>query len=306
MMRHLLLLLLLPGCLVGTILRRNLGALVTPPRTIDHRITTPRRPDVRLAVLWVGHATTLIQLDDRFILTDPVFTQTVGAGFSRRLVEPGIALDSLPPIDVALVSHLHLDHLSLGTLELLGPAVHQLLLPSGGLVYVPDQRFPTDEVECWHTFEQGDLRVTAVPVRHPGYRYGVDTAWMTQSATGWVVEYHGLTVYFGGDTAFDAERFRQTAARFPKIDLALLPIGPVEPPGFARETHLDGREALQAFLELGAAHLVPIHYDTFAHGIDEPGTAVALLTRAMRELGLQEDRVHVLPIGGQWGFTPSP
>jgi N-acyl-phosphatidylethanolamine-hydrolysing phospholipase D len=304
-MRHLALLLFLPGCLVGTILRRNLVALVSPPRVVPERITSPRRDDVRLGVLWVGHATALIQLDDKFILTDPVFTQTVGAGFSRRLVEPGIALESLPPIDVAVVSHLHLDHLSVGTLELLAPTVRQLLLPPGGLVYVPDQLYETDEVERWQTFSQGELRLTAVPVKHPGSRFGVDSAWMKQGATGWVIEYRGLTVYFGGDTAYDSESFRQTAARFPKIDLALLPIGPVDPPSFARETHLDGREALAAFSELGASHFVPIHFDTFAHGVDEPGVAAALLTTAMMERGLSDDRVHVLSIGGQWGLTPS-
>ena len=152
----------------------------------------------------------------------------------------------------------------MGSLELPESKVQQLLVPPGALVYVPDQRFPTDEMERWQTFVQGELRITAVPVRHPGYRYGLDSAWLTQSATGWVVQYRDLTVYFGGDTAFDEDAFRETVARFPKIDLAILPIGPVEPPSFARETHLDGPQALQAFVPLGAAHLVPVHFDTCA------------------------------------------
>jgi N-acyl-phosphatidylethanolamine-hydrolysing phospholipase D len=48
----------------------------------------PVRRDARLAVLWVGHATVLVQIDDKFILTDPVFTEFVG-GLSHRLIEPG-------------------------------------------------------------------------------------------------------------------------------------------------------------------------------------------------------------------------
>lgn len=295
------LLVLCAGCVPATILRRNLVALVREPRAVE-RTAPPKPGAARLVVHWVGHATVLVQLDDRFVLTDPVLTQSVAAGFSRRLVQPGLLPAELPPLDLVLISHMHLDHLSVGSLEMLEGGARQLLVPETGLVYVPDLAFPTDEVARWQTFTQGELRVTAAPVKHPGARYGLDSGWMTASATGWVIEYHGLTVYFGGDTALDLEAFRATSARFPSIDLALLPIGPVDPPAFARPTHLDGAEALEAFTALRARHLVPIHYDTFAHGIDEPGTAVALLRRAMQQRSLGEDRVHVLPIGGRWAL----
>jgi L-ascorbate metabolism protein UlaG (beta-lactamase superfamily) len=123
---------------------------------------------------------------------------------------------------------------------------------------------------------------------------------VTTSATAWVFEYDGLTAYFGGDTAYDHAAFAATAARFPRVDVALLPIAPVEPASFARPTHVDGAEALRAFVDLGAAHMVPIHYDTFAHGTDPEGYAAEVLRRAMVREGIGEDRVHVLPVGGQW------
>jgi N-acyl-phosphatidylethanolamine-hydrolysing phospholipase D len=293
------------SCVPATILKRNVAALVSTPRAIPDRIKRPARTDVRLAALWVGHATVLIQLDDKLILTDPVLTQTVGAGFSRRLVEPGIAPEDMPEIDVAVVSHMHLDHLSLGTLELLEGRIRQLLLPTDGLRYVPDHEFPIDEVARWQTVERGGVRITAVPVKHPGWRYGADRAWMTRSATAWVFEYNGMTVYFGGDTAYEQRAFTEVAARFPRIDLAILPIGPVEPDSFARATHVDGREALQAFVDLGAAHMLPMHYDTFAHGIDPAGYAVARLRAAMEERGVGDDRVHIIPIGAQYTADPA-
>jgi L-ascorbate metabolism protein UlaG (beta-lactamase superfamily) len=308
-MRHLgaalafLALVALPGCVVSTILGRNVAALVRGPRPVPNRITTPARRDARIAVLWVGHATILLQLDDKFILTDPVFTDTVGAGFSRRLVEPGLEIRDLPPISIAVVSHLHFDHLSLGSLDRLEHRIGQLLVPEGALVYIPEYRFPVDEVARWRSFEREGVRVTAVPVRHPGFRYGADAAWMTKSATGWVFEYHGLTAYFGGDTAYDHAAFADTAARFPHLDVALLPIAPVEPASFARPSHIDGAEAIRAFFDLGAAHMVPIHYDTFAHGTDPEGYATEVLRRAMAREGIGDDRVHVLPIGGQWAIA---
>jgi N-acyl-phosphatidylethanolamine-hydrolysing phospholipase D len=285
-------------------MKRNIVALARSPETVPNRLHTARRPDVRLSALWVGHATVLLQIDDVFILTDPVFTQTVGAGFSRRLVEPGFSASDLPPVDVTVISHMHSDHLSYGTLDLIAPKVRQLLLPEHAFSYIPDYRFPMSEVVQWNRFSSGELSVTAVPVKHPGFRYGADVAWADRSATGWVFELHGITVYFGGDTAYDRDAFAATAARFPHIDLAILPIAPIEPPSFARATHLDGREALQAFLDLRAEHMLAVHYDTFAHGTDPIGYASAFLRRAMERAGIGEDRVHIVPIGGQFTLFP--
>ena len=90
----------------------SFSALFSSPKIIENKITDPIRNDARLAVLWVGHATLLIQIDDKFVLTDPVFTETI-AFISKRLIEPGIEPEHLPQIDVALISHLHADHLSL-------------------------------------------------------------------------------------------------------------------------------------------------------------------------------------------------
>jgi len=290
------------GCVPIRILTRNVAALASTPRAPVRDGKLALASDERLAVRWIGHATMLLQLGDRVVLTDPVLTQTVGAGFSKRLVAPALTASELPPIDVALISHLHFDHLSLGTLDLLENKLAALLAPPGALAYMPEYRFPIDEVSSFRTVERRDMQLTAVAVRHPGFRYGADEAWKSKGATAWVIQYHGLTVYFGGDSAYDRNAFVATRKRFPHIDLALLPIGPVEPPTFARPTHMDGREALSAFIDLGADHMVPMHFDTFAHGIDEAGYAVGILREAMKKAGIGEDRVHILPIGGRFAL----
>jgi L-ascorbate metabolism protein UlaG (beta-lactamase superfamily) len=274
------------------------GFLFSSPRPIAGRIVQPRRADARLAVLWVGHATVLLQMDDKMILTDPLLVDSVGQ-VTRRLEEPGIDPANLPPLDAVVVSHMHFDHLSYGSLDLIERKVRHLLVPQGGLVYVPNYTFDVRELPTWQSFEEGGLRITAVPVRHVGFRYGADAAWMKASFTGYVFEYHGLTVYFSGDTAYDAERFRATAARFPAIDLALIAIAPIHPREYMKATHVDPSEAVQAFFDLGARVMVPIHYDTLVNGFDRPGEARATLQRVMKERGLGEDRVRILPIGGQ-------
>jgi N-acyl-phosphatidylethanolamine-hydrolysing phospholipase D len=271
-------------------------------KRLPHRITQPRRDDARLAVLWAGHATVLLQMDDKMILTDPLLGDSVGQ-LTRRLTEVGIDPVNLPPLDAVVVSHMHFDHLSLGSLDAIEGKTRRLLIPQGGLVYVPNYAFEVRELPVWTSFEEGGLRITAVPVKHVGFRYGLDGAWMKTSFTGYVFEYHGLTVYFSGDTAYDGARFRATAARFPTIDLALLAIAPIHPRSFMEATHVDPPQALQAFVDLGARTMVPIHFDTLVNGFDAPGEARDTLERVARERGLAP-RVRVLPIGGQAVIVP--
>lgn len=296
----------LSGCAVAPILGRNATTAFRTPEKVKNKIAQPVRTDARVAVLWVGHATCLVQIDDRFILTDPVLTDTVGQ-LSRRLVEPGIEAKALPSIDAVLISHNHADHLSLGTLEQIQGKVRHLVMPRGGLAYLTDFPFDAFELGTWESWtEKDNLKITAVPVKHVGFRYGVDDAWTESAFTGYVVEYHGLTVYFGGDTAYDDHAFIDTARRFPSIDLALLPIAPAEPRGFMRRTHIGPEEAVQVFLDLGAKVVVPIHRDTFVNSTDERGVALARFLAEAKEKKLPEGSVAVVGIGEQRIVVPKP
>jgi L-ascorbate metabolism protein UlaG (beta-lactamase superfamily) len=278
------------GCFVFRAGMRSMGAFLSSPREVA-KTKQPVTKDARLAVIWIGHASALVQIDDKVILTDPVFTSTVGQ-LSKRLVEPGLDPKDLPPVDAVLVSHLHYDHLSLGSLEMIEPKVRTLLLPYGGAAYITDGfSFPSYELRNWQAWEKDGLRVTAVPVEHVGWRYGLDEAWMTKSFTGYLIEYHGIKVYFGGDTAYDQRLFVEVAQRFPRIDLALLPIGPTEPRDIMRRYHLDPREAVQAFVDLEAARMVPIHYGTFVNSADAPGDALEQLAEAQKKVYLGPARV---------------
>jgi L-ascorbate metabolism protein UlaG (beta-lactamase superfamily) len=292
----------LPGCFVARTGVRMVGSLFSSPREVA-KTKHPVTKDARLAVLWVGHSTVLVQIDDKVVLTDPVFTSTVGQ-FSKRLVEPGLDPKDLPPVDAVLVSHMHFDHLSLGSLDIIEPRVRTVLLPPKGTAYLTGGfSFPAYELRTWQAWEKDGLRVTAVPVNHVGWRYGIDDAWMTDSFTGYVVEYHGLKVYFGGDSAYDQRAFVETAQRFPKIDLALLPIAPIEPRAIVRRFSMDPQEAVQAFVDLGAARMVPIHYGTFVTSTDEPGDPLRDLAAAQKKVDLGSRVIAPLAIGERRVFV---
>jgi len=284
------------GCgFFGRVLQRNL-AVPREPRKVQNKIHDPRRPGARLAVLWIGHATALVQMDDAFVLTDPVFTRTVGA-FSPRLVEPGLDPADLPPLRAVVISHTHFDHLSYDSLDMIEQKTPIVLLPPGARSSLPRYAFESRELDRWESYEAGGLRVTAIPVQHVGGRWGIDQAWHTRAFTGYVFEYHGLSVYFGGDTAFDKDKFAAARDHFPKLDVALLPICPTEPRDFMRRTHMDTIEALDAFALLGASRMIPIHFDTFINSDDRPGDCPRLLRDHMRERNLDDTRVVILEVG---------
>lgn len=292
---------LLAGCKIGQAAGRSVGSLFASPRPVK-KLTNPIDKQARLAVLWIGHATALVQMDDKVILTDPVFTGSVGQ-FSKRLVEPGLDPENLPPLDAVVISHLHFDHLSLGSLGMIEPKVRMLLMPPTGVQYLTDFSFPVLELRTWQAWEKDGLRVTAVPVDHVGFRYGVDDAWMKEGFTGYVIEYHGLKVYFGGDTAYDQKLFVEAGERFPNIDLALLPIGPMGPRDIMRRFHLDPAEALQAFFDLGAKRMVPVHYDTFVNSTDDVGDALRELAAAQKKWSLGTREVVPVAVGERRVFV---
>jgi N-acyl-phosphatidylethanolamine-hydrolysing phospholipase D len=274
--------------------------MLPPP----HREPDPAKPDARLAALWVGHATVLLQIDDKFVLTDPVFTDSVGQ-VSRRLVAPGLEPERLPELEAVLVSHTHFDHLSLSSLRQLEGRAKRLFVPTGALVYVPNYAFPAAPLKRFASWASPDgLRITAVPVDHVGGRYGLESWMFDRAHTGYVISYHGYNVYFGGDTAYKKEFFEETRRRFPKIDLAILPIAPVNPRDFMRHTHMDPYEALLAFNDLGAERMMPIHFDTFINSTDREGEARERFEALVAQREALRGRVSVLAIGERRVFVP--
>jgi L-ascorbate metabolism protein UlaG (beta-lactamase superfamily) len=287
---------------IGRVLQRNLAA--PDEATVPHKLSDPKRSDSRLAVTWIGHATVLLQLDDIFVLTDPVFTHTLGQ-VSPRLIEPGLAPEHVPALAAVVISHMHFDHLSFSSLDMVEPQTPIALVPPGVRSAMPRYDFEIRELEPWATYSAKGLRITAVPVQHVGGRYGIDSAFEPRAFTGYVIEYHGLRVYFGGDTAYTPAAFTATRRRFPDLDAAVLPICPDEPRDFMEHTHMGPREAIDAFALLGADTMVPMHFDTFINSDDSVGHCAEALQQAMRQRHVDSERVALMGIGEQHVLVPA-
>ena len=80
----------------------------------------------------------------------------------------------------------------------------------------------------------------------------------------------------------------------------MLPIGAYEPRWFMKYAHMNPAEAYQAFVDLGARFLLPMHWGTFDltdEPIDLPPRELA---RVLEERGGDAERVHTLAIGERW------
>ena len=82
-----------------------------------------------------------------------------------------------------------------------------------------------------------------------------------------MISYKGKNIYFAGDTGYDSH-FKEIAQEFDNISVALLPIGPIEPRKYQKCDHMDPKEACQAFLDLKAKYMIPMHWGTFGLGPD--------------------------------------
>lgn len=280
---------------------RSFSRLADPIDTVQHKVTSPIRPDTDVSILWVGHATMIIQIRDKVFVTDPNFTNTVGM-VAKRVIEPGLDPSTISHVDYTLISHTHFDHFSYGSLDML-PQNGALLVPLGALAYTPDFDYPViREMQPWEVFEEDGVRITAVPVQHFSGRYGVDILWMRDRGyTGYVIEYAGYTIFFGGDTGYHPGLFKEIGRRF-SVDIAILPIAPIAPRDFMQRYHVDPAEALQIFEDVKAGIMVPMHHRTYAQGLDPTITyPQELLLEAARERNMTE-RVTLLDIGEQRVF----
>jgi len=297
--------LLMTGCssFVTRFIVKSVSDLPVRPESVTGKNAHPVFQHVGLSILWVGHATCLIQIGDKTFLTDPIFTETAGM-ISKRRIEPGILPSAIEKLDYILISHIHFDHLSYGSLSML-PKSAVMLLPDGSAEYVPEFGFSEyREMSSWTTFEADGVRITAVPVQHFNGRYGFDGAWMkSPTYTGYVIEYQGQTVFFAGDTGYDPEKFKEIGKKF-TIDAACIPIAPIEPHDFMKYVHADPEEALKILEDVHAKIMIPIHHRTFVQGLDSSLTTAQNQLKHLVDVRHWDDRVLILNIGERKVLVP--
>ena len=221
--------------------------------------------DNQITICWLGHATTLINFYGLKILTDPVFGNHIGPSLGigtvgpKRYVAPALRLDELPPVDLVMLSHAHMDHMDVATMNRLAPKIPVItakttsdVLDGAGAEKLAEMRWGEKLV-----FRSGqkDLQIEAFEVKHWGRRWpnGIDRGY-----NGYVLRREGKALLFGGDTA-QTSLFLDIKSRGP-FEAAIMPIGAYNP--WIRN-HCTPEQAVNMANIAGAKYIVPVHHQTF-------------------------------------------
>jgi L-ascorbate metabolism protein UlaG (beta-lactamase superfamily) len=204
---------------------------------------------IKADVTFLGHSSVLVEMGGARVLTDPVLLDRISI-LRRRA-------SSLPPdlyrdIDLVVISHLHLDHLDMPSLEMLGTDI-PLVVPRGAGRFLRQMGYrQVEELAAGQSVEVAGVSVRATPADHSGFRPPLGPK---ADALGYVLEQGSESVYFAGDTDLFA-----AMADLEGVDLALLPVwgwGPRLGPG-----HMDPERAAEALRVLRPRAAVPIHWGT--------------------------------------------
>ena len=239
-------------------------------------------PDSSLRTTWIGHSTTLVEIDGIRLLLDPVWSQR-SSPFSwvgpRRFHTPPLALEDLPVIDAVLISHDHYDHLDMNTVKHLAGRGYRFIVPLGVGARLEGWGVPgirITELDWWQSTDVAGITVTATPARHFSGRSLVmldrdETLWAGFAMTGPI-----HSVYYTGDTGM-FPGFREIGEQLGPFDVVLAESGAYN--RLWSDVHMGPEQAVQAAKDAGGRLLIPVHWGTFdlaMHGWTEPAERIII------------------------------
>ena len=253
---------------------------IVKPSGWDEAVAAPEG----LQALWLGHATTLLEIEGRRVLIDPVWSQRCSPSSlmgPRRLHPMPVALNELPPLDAIVISHDHYDHLDMATVrELTRTQSAPFLVPLGVGAHLERWRVPAErivELDWNGSVELAGLRLTLTEARHfSGRTFSRnETLWGS-----WVIAGRRRKVFYTGDTGY-FPGFADLGTDYGPFDLTLVQIGAYSP--YWPDIHMTPEEAIATHLDLRGGLLIPVHWATFNLALHSWGDPVDRIWREAKE-----------------------
>ncbi len=225
------------------------------------------------SITWLGHASFLIKLSNKIILTDPFlseFASPISWAGPRRFVTHAIPFEKLPPIDIILVSHNHYDHLDDETVsQLTNKQKIQVVVPLGLKSFFTERGYNNvTEIDWQESTSNGDIEFTALPAVHDSARSTSDhnqTLWAS-----WSIRSTNNSLFFVGDSGYSESIYSNVGKQFISFDYAILPIGAYEPRELMWMSHTTPEEAVAIGDDVHAKTLIASHWGTVSSLSDEP------------------------------------
>ena len=276
-----------------------------PKELLPNKGVTPLKERVEgddLIVTYIGHATFLIQTQGLNILTDPIFSDRASpvtfAG-PKRAHPPSHAINTLPPIDVILLSHNHYDHLDLKSLEAIWEKYNPRIITPLGNDSIIEAHNASIIVETYDWGQSVDLSPEVEVFIEPMQHWSARTFWDRNKAlwAAFTLKTSGGNLYVAGDSGY-GNYFKESFEKHGSYRFAILPIGAYHPRWFMQAAHMTPEEALIAFQDLGLPYTAASHFDIFQLGDEPYGEALKRLEEA--KSFPKAKRFKALEVGQQW------
>ena len=225
----------------------------------------PVRDSSGLSVTFLKHASILIKDIDRYMVVDPVFSSFFWG--IQDFTPFAFDIENMPRPQHVLITHGHYDHLDKRTLAGFGKDTHVISPLGYDAVFKDLGMSHRTQLDWFESFEQEGRQIRLLPCNHWSMRNPLVGPNRSLWGSFLIKTLSGFTIFIAGDTGYFAG-FRELGQEF-KIDLAIFNLGAYEPRWFMAPSHMNPKETVQAFQELGAAHLLIVHWGTFRLG-DEP------------------------------------
>ncbi|WP_326114793.1 MBL fold metallo-hydrolase [Paenibacillus alginolyticus] len=253
------------GSTVGILLEFAKSSPNRRPMTHLAMETPNLAKDMETKVTWFGHSASLLTIDGKALLLDPMFGKAPSPfpwlGKGRYSGGLPFEIGQLPVIDAVVLSHDHYDHLDYGTIMKIKHKVNKFLVPlgvGGHLIRWGVQPEKIEEHDWWDEFTYEGLTLACTPATHFSGRSMTDrgaSLWCS-----WVIKGKQSNIFFSGDSGYSSH-FKEIGQKYGPFDLTLMECGQYDDRW--SDIHMMPEETVQAHLDVKGKLMLPIHWGAF-------------------------------------------
>lgn len=252
-----------------------------------HRVSNVARGAAgELSVIWLGHSSFLLQMGDKNILCDPVFSERsspVSWAGPKRFTEAPMTAEDTPEINVLFLSHDHYDHMDRETILALDAKVGAYVVPEGAQTILAGWGIAETKIHhlaTWESVTLCGIRFSMTPAQHKGGR-GIGVATL---AVGVFLSDGAHTVYYTGDSGY-GEHFATICETFGAPDLMIAECGQYDKSW--PTVHMFPEESARAAADLHATWVIPVHWGAFVLSTHAWDDSIRRFVTAAEELGIR-------------------